>query len=50
MTDYELLYSVRRRLEQVWRQADHLTRIVAHSGHYASEAEAILSRESGGKA
>jgi hypothetical protein len=49
MTDYELLYSVRSRLERVWKDAERATRLLAASGHYAVDDEAAASRETGGR-
>jgi hypothetical protein len=49
MTDYELLYSVRQRLERVWQDAERATRMLAAGGHYAVDDDTARSREAGGR-
>lgn len=50
VTEYELFYNARQRLERVWAEAERLTRVFAASGHYASDEEADISRAAGGRA
>lgn len=50
MTDYELLYNVRTRLERVWKDAERVTRLLAAQGHYGVDDETCRSREAGGRA
>lgn len=50
MTEYEIFYTVRTRLERVWKDAERSARWLAATGHYAADDETELSRKAGGRA